>query len=114
METAGGDQALDDADMFGTQFGPAKHPVLATHRNDAQGAFEVVGVDWHVGVGEKYFQSRPSLAGIGQRFGERIGRQQALALELPDVRRLKSLEEENARLKRMYADLALETHALKD
>ncbi|MCC5810133.1 MAG: transposase, partial [Ectothiorhodospiraceae bacterium] len=29
-------------------------------------------------------------------------------MEAADVRRLKELEEENARLKRMYADLALE------
>lgn len=35
-------------------------------------------------------------------------------MEAADVRRLKDLETENARLKRMYADLALENTALKD
>ena len=35
-------------------------------------------------------------------------------MEASDVRRLKGLEEENNRLKRMYADLALENVALKD
>jgi putative transposase len=35
-------------------------------------------------------------------------------MEASDVRRLRELEEENARLKRMYADLALEVVALKD
>lgn len=35
-------------------------------------------------------------------------------MEASDVRRLKDLEEENSRLKRMYADLALEVGALKD
>lgn len=35
-------------------------------------------------------------------------------MEASDVRRLKELEEENSRLKRMYADLALEVTALKD
>ncbi len=35
-------------------------------------------------------------------------------MEAADVRRLKELEEENNRLKRMYADLALENTALKD
>jgi putative transposase len=35
-------------------------------------------------------------------------------MEASDVRRLRDLEEENARLKRMYADLALEANALKD
>ena len=35
-------------------------------------------------------------------------------MEAADIRRLKDLEEENAKLKRMYADLALEVTALKD
>ena len=35
-------------------------------------------------------------------------------MEASDVRRLKELEAENVRLKRMYADLALENTALKD
>lgn len=35
-------------------------------------------------------------------------------LELSEVKRLKGLEDENRKLKPMYADLALENHALKD
>ncbi len=35
-------------------------------------------------------------------------------MEAADVRRLKELEDENNRLKRMYAELALENTALKD
>ena len=35
-------------------------------------------------------------------------------MEAADIRKLKELTEENARLKRMYADLALENTALKD
>ena len=35
-------------------------------------------------------------------------------MEAADVRRLKDLEEENSRLKRMFADLSLENMALKD
>lgn len=35
-------------------------------------------------------------------------------LEASDVKRLKELEHENGRLKRMYADLSLEHAALKD
>jgi putative transposase len=31
-----------------------------------------------------------------------------------DLKRLKELEAENARLKRMYADMALENQAVKD
>ncbi len=35
-------------------------------------------------------------------------------MEASDVRRLKELEEENNRLKQMYADTSLENRALKD
>ena len=35
-------------------------------------------------------------------------------LEASDLKRLKELEYENSRLKRMYAELSLENHALKD
>ena len=35
-------------------------------------------------------------------------------MEASDVRRLRELEEENSRLKRLYAEMALENHALKD
>ena len=35
-------------------------------------------------------------------------------MSVPDAKRLKELEHENNRLKRMYADLSLENAALKD
>lgn len=35
-------------------------------------------------------------------------------METSDVRRLKELEEENSRLKKMYADVAMDNHILKD
>ena len=35
-------------------------------------------------------------------------------MEASDVRRMKELEAENSKLKRMYAELSLENHALKD
>lgn len=35
-------------------------------------------------------------------------------MELSDVKKMKSLEEENARLKKMYADLAIDNQILKD
>ncbi len=35
-------------------------------------------------------------------------------METSDVKRLRELEEENARLKKMYADLAMDNHILKD
>lgn len=35
-------------------------------------------------------------------------------LEVSDVRRMKELEVENSKLKRLYSELALENHALKE
>lgn len=35
-------------------------------------------------------------------------------MEASDIRRMRELEEENRRLKQMYADLSLENRALKD
>ena len=35
-------------------------------------------------------------------------------MEVSDVKKMKSLEEENARLKKMYADLAMDNQILKD
>ena len=35
-------------------------------------------------------------------------------MEASDVKRLKELEEENAKLKQMFADVSLENHAIKE
>ena len=35
-------------------------------------------------------------------------------MSLPELKRVKELEAENAKLKRIYADLALENAAIKD
>jgi putative transposase len=35
-------------------------------------------------------------------------------MSLPELKRVKELEEENAKLRRMYAELALENTAIKD
>lgn len=41
-------------------------------------------------------------------------RQRYGGMEVSDVKRMKTIEEENARLKRMYAELSLVHEALKD
>mgnify|MGYP005867244989 CR=1 len=35
-------------------------------------------------------------------------------MSVSDIKRLKELEEENSKLKKMFAEMALENHALKD
>jgi putative transposase len=49
--------------------------------------------------------SRPTFYLWKQKFGE---------AGVPELQRLKALEQENAKLKRMYADQALELVAIKD
>ncbi len=52
----------------------AEQPGAAPHGNHPQGAFEVIGVDRHVRVGEEDLQSPSSIARVGQRPGQRIAR----------------------------------------
>lgn len=53
VKLAGDDQALHDADLSRTQFGPTEHPVLATQRNRTQAAFQVVRVHRQIRLAEK-------------------------------------------------------------
>lgn len=41
-------------------------------------------------------------------------RQKYGGMEVSDVKRMKELEAENAKLKKMFAEMALENHALRD
>ncbi len=51
MQSTGNDETLHDADMFSAEFRPEKEPILSSHRNGSETAFEMVGIDWHVGIG---------------------------------------------------------------
>ncbi len=53
----------------------------------------------------KHGISRPTYFAWKAKFG---------GTSVPELRRLKELEQENAKLKRMYAELALENAAIKD
>jgi putative transposase len=53
----------------------------------------------------KHGISRPTFYLWKQKYGE---------AGVPELQRLKALEQENAKLKRMYAELALENTAIKD
>ena len=68
---AGRQQALYDAHMLGTQFGPAKKPILATHQNHPQRALQMVGVNRYRRIIEVDLQPHPPLAYVGQRRNER-------------------------------------------
>lgn len=53
----------------------------------------------------KHGISRPTFYLWRQKYG---------SAGVPELQKLKALEQENARLKRMYADMALENAAIKD
>lgn len=82
VQAAGDDQALQHADIAGADLAPGEEPVFPAHRNGAQGALQVVGVDGHLRIIEIDREPRAALARIGKRLGQGRTRQQALALEL--------------------------------
>ncbi len=45
VQPIGGQQAMDNANVPGAQLGLAEQPVLVTHRDHSQRAFELVRVD---------------------------------------------------------------------
>ncbi len=66
---------------------------------EADGGRKVVDICRENGVGQAtYYQWKAKFGGM----------------EASDIRRLKELEEENSKLKRMFANLSLENEALKD
>ena len=66
---------------------------------EAESGVKVADICRHHGVGQSTFFKWKSKYG---------------GLEVSELKRIKDLEEENRKLKRMYADLSLEHHALKE
>ena len=56
-------------------------------------------------LARKYGFNKSSLYNWRKKYG---------GMQLSDMKRLKELEEENRKLKQMYAELSLENHVLKD
>jgi hypothetical protein len=81
VEPAGDDEASDDADLFGTQIGPAEQPRLSAHGNNTQRALEVVGVDRNIRIGDEHLKAEPASFGIDQRLDERMSGREALTFE---------------------------------
>jgi hypothetical protein len=61
------DQALNDADVLGAEFGPVEEPGFSAHRYDTRRSFRLVGVDRYIRIGEEEFESDTALAPIVQR-----------------------------------------------
>lgn len=56
-------------------------------------------------LSRKYEVNRNTISNWKQKYS---------GMEASDMKRLKELEEEHSRLKRMYADLSMQHHALKE
>lgn len=69
MRAASSQQSLYRGHVFGTDFRAAKHPVLFTHRYYTQRSLQVIGVQVHPGVCEKYTQPCLSLQRIVECLG---------------------------------------------
>jgi len=67
--------------------------------NEAEAGLKVADVCRKHGISNKTFYTWKSKYG---------------GMSVSDVKRLKELESENAKLKKMFAEMALENHALKD
>ena len=72
---------------------------IITILKEAESGMKVADLCRHHGMGQSTFFKWKSKYG---------------GLEVSELRRLKQLEDENRKLKRMFADLSLEHHALKD
>ena len=67
--------------------------------NEAEAGMKVTELCRKHGISNKTFYSWK------QKYG---------GMTVSDIKRMKELENENAKLKKMYAEMALENHALKD
>lgn len=81
-QSAGRQEALHNADVVAPQLGPAEQPVLFSHRDNPQGALEVICVDRYLGVVQVDRQADPAFSDICQRTEEGTTRQESLFVEL--------------------------------
>ena len=72
LQATGGQQTVDDAHLPSTYFGPAKQPVLAAQGHGANLSFEMIGINGHIGIGEKDFQGGFPLERVLRRLAEGV------------------------------------------
>jgi len=61
LQAAGGNQALDNADIPCAHFCPAEEPVMLAHSNGANLALQMIRIQQDVEVFQKAFQGRLAL-----------------------------------------------------
>ena len=67
VQTTGRDQALDDADMFGTKLRPAEEPGPSAHGDGPESALQMVGIHRHLGIFKEDPQAGFTLQHVVQR-----------------------------------------------
>src|ERR1035437_9686557 len=82
VQPAGDEQALYDADVFGTKLGPTEIPIFSAHRDHPQSTFQMIGIDCDIGIVEIDRESIATLTYVGQRRHERTAGQKTLRFEL--------------------------------
>lgn len=85
LEAARPQEALDDADVLGSDLGPAEEVVAASERNRTDFAFEMIGIDRHARVFEEDPQPLLALEPVAHGLGERTrGEQEVFLGDLPE------------------------------
>lgn len=82
VQPPGSQHALHNADVLGAQLSPAEQPVLFSHWDHPQSAFEVVRVDRYLRVIQIDRQPDPALTDVRQRSEKGAARQSALFVTL--------------------------------
>ena len=72
LESARTEEALDDAEMLGSELCPAEHPISPSYRYGSNLSFDPVRVYGHVGIFQEDLQWPLAAADIEESFGEGI------------------------------------------
>jgi len=72
LEPAGAQEALDDTQVLGSQFGPTKEPIFPAQRDGADLAFDGIRIYGHVRILQKDLEGAFATVDIRQGFGEGI------------------------------------------
>lgn len=70
MQSAGHYQALDNANMLSTDFGPTEQSISSTHRHGPERPLQMVRIQWHIRVFQEYPQRHFFAFYIANRFVE--------------------------------------------
>ena len=80
MHLTSHDKALKYSNVLGTDFCPAKEPVLPSHGDNSEGSFQFSRVNRDVWIGQEKLERVFTFVNIVQRFCEVVRRQKCVVL----------------------------------